>query len=77
MSDASNKEIKGRKEWRGLLIPAVGSAAFFSSMLVNVLKTHRKHGWPKNAFGTTDYILMAIPFAIIALALHEEVNNTD
>jgi len=77
MSDVSHKEIKGRKEWRLLLIPAVGSAAFFSSMLVNIIKTHRKHGWPQNAFGTTDYVLMAIPFAIIALALYEEVNNHD
>ena len=75
MSDASTKEMKGRKEWRTLLIPAVGSAAFFSSMLVNVIKTHRSHGWPKNAFSISDYLLMGIPFIIIGLALHEEVNN--
>ena len=60
-----------RNTWRALLIPAVGSAAFFASTVVNVIKTYRRVGWPKGAFTTTDYVLMSIPFAIMALAFTE------
>ena len=75
MSECSEAEMKARKAWRDLLIPAVGSAAFFASMVVNVLKTNSKYGWPKKAFKPTDYVLMSIPFVILALAIGEEVNG--
>jgi len=77
MVKCSAEEITSRNAWRAMLIPAVGSAAFFASMLVNVLKTHKEHGWPKRAFKKSDYLLMAIPFAIIGLAIGEELNKED
>jgi len=68
-------EEQARMAWRGVLIPAVGSAAFFSSMLTNIFKIHKKHGFPKKAFRHTDYLLMAIPFIIIPLALLDGING--
>jgi hypothetical protein len=65
---------EARNTWRSLLIPAVGSAAFFASTLANIIKTYRKVGWPNGAFTKTDYLLMGIPFAIMALAFSEMVN---
>ena len=65
---------EARNTWRSLLIPAVGSAAFFASTLANVIKTYRRVGWPNGAFTKTDYLLMGIPFAIMALAFSEMVN---
>lgn len=75
MTVCSAEDIKARKAWRGLLVPAVGSAAFFAATLINVINLHKNHGWPKDAFKKTDYVLMAIPFIIIALAIGEEVNG--
>ena len=73
MTEHTAKEEEERKAWRAMLIPAVGSAAFFASMLVNMVKTHKEHGWPKKAFKKSDYLLMIVPFAILGLALHEEI----
>ena len=72
MVKLSAEEITSRKAWRSMLVPAVGSAAFFASMVVNVMRTHKEHGWPKRAFKRTDYVLMTIPFLIVALAITEE-----
>tara|TARA_Y100000310_G_scaffold336414_2_gene420877 strand:+ start:705 stop:962 length:258 start_codon:yes stop_codon:yes gene_type:complete len=68
-------EEQARLAWRGMLIPAVGSAAFFASMLTNIFKTHERYGFPKNAFRHSDYILMAIPFIIVPLALLDGLNG--
>ncbi len=78
MEEATEKEKSSRNAWRAILIPAVGSAAFFSSMVVNIMKTHKQHSWPQKAFKSSDYLLMSIPFLIIAFAIHEEsVNGTE
>ena len=77
MGECSAKEMKARKAWRSILVPAVGSAAFFAATLINVLNIHKNYGWPKNAFKKTDYVLMAIPFIIVALAIGEEINGED
>jgi hypothetical protein len=69
------KETEGRIAWRKLLVPAVGSAAFFASMVVSLIGTYNTHGWPKNAFKTSDYILMSIPLIVIVSAVTEEVNG--
>ena len=58
MSDNDNAivnklENDGRIAWRKLLVPTVGSAAFFASMLVSIINTYANHGWPKNAFKTS------------------------
>ena len=70
-------EDKARNAWRAMLVPAVGSIAFFATLVVNVIRNYKKHGWPSNAFKKSDYILMAIPFAVIGLAVFEEVENGD
>ena len=69
--------MTSRDAWRAILIPAVGSAALSASMVVNILKTHKEHGWPKRAFKKSDYLLMVIPFAIIVLAIGEEIDKTE
>ncbi len=73
--EPTEAEKKNRKAWRDLLVTSVGSAAFLAAAMSNMIKTHKKHGWPKNAFKNTDYILMTVPFLVIALSLHEEVNG--
>ncbi len=80
MADSEKKEPTevektNRKTWRALLVTSVGSAAFLAAAMSNIIKTHQKHGWPKNAFKNTDYVLMTVPFLVLALSLHEEVNG--
>ncbi len=82
MADSEKKEPTeaektNRKAWRNLLVTSVGSAAFLAAAMSNIIKTHKQHGWPKNAFKNTDYILMTVPFLVLALSLHEEVKNGD
>jgi len=71
----SKKDNKDRDAWRKLLIPAVGSGAFFASMLVSIINTYHTHGFPKNAFRITDYLLMSIPIVVMMVALSEEING--
>lgn len=66
-----------RDAWIGVLIPAVGSAAFFGSMMVNVMRTYARYGWPKDAFGLTDRILMGIPIVIVGIALYEGLQKVE
>jgi|TARA_R110002110_G_scaffold81022_3_gene210870 hypothetical protein len=73
--DSTPQEDLGRTAWRGLLVPLVGSAAFFSSSLAGVIRTYQKYGWPKRAFTLSDYFLLSLPFLIIPLTLHETVKN--
>jgi len=77
MVECSAEEMTSRNAWRAILIPAVGSAALSASMIVNILKIHKENGWPKRAFKKSDYLLMAIPFAIIVLAVGEEINKEE
>ncbi len=75
MAEASAQEEASRNAWRGLLVPLVGSAAILSSSLAGVIKNYQKHGWPKNAFKTSDYFLLSLPFLIIPLTIYETVKN--
>jgi hypothetical protein len=61
-----------RKAWRNLLIPAVGSAAFFTSTMLGIIRTKKQHGWPNGSFYISDYLLMGIPFLILGLGFYEE-----
>tara|TARA_B100001939_G_scaffold341842_2_gene352022 strand:+ start:32 stop:382 length:351 start_codon:yes stop_codon:yes gene_type:complete len=70
-AEANQKEDAARDAWVATLIPAVGSAAFFSSMLVNVMRTYSRHGFPTHAFSLTDKMLIAIPVVITGIALYE------
>lgn len=75
-AEAKSVENQGKRDaWRGLLIPAVGSAAFFATTLANVIKTWRKYGFPSASFTLTDKVLMSLPFIIFGLAMHEIVTN--
>ncbi len=74
-AEVDAKQEARRKAWRGMLIPAVGSAAFFTSTLLGIGRTYRQYGWPSDAFGWTDYALMSIPFVILALGLTEEIKE--
>ncbi len=74
----NQKDLIARQAWRNLLIPAVGSAAFFASAVVNIIRTHRKHGFPSGTFQPQDYALLLTPILIVALALSyqsEEAKN--
>jgi hypothetical protein len=68
-NDDEEKELlSARSAWRSLLVPAVGSAAFFASTVIGFIRTYRKYGFPQDAFKPFDYALMSIPFAIIGMA---------
>lgn len=73
----ANDNSTERKAWRSLLIPVVGSAAFFASSVVNILKTYKRYGFPQKAFNSSDYVLLSMPFIIFFLALNEEIENGD
>ena len=76
-ADTQVSEDTARVAWGGVLIPAVGSAAFFSSMMVNVMWTYARYGWPKDAFTFTDRVLMGIPIVIVAIALYEGLQKVE
>lgn len=76
MTDATAQENEGRKAWRNLLVPLVGSAAFFSSSLAGVIRTYSKYGLPNKAFTLSDYFLLSLPFLIVPLTLHETLIQT-
>ena len=77
--DAENsvQEDAARDAWVGVLIPAVGSAAFFGSMMVNVMRTYARYGWPKEAFSATDRLLMGIPVIIVGIAFYEGLQKME
>jgi len=51
-----------RKAWRNLLIPAVGSAAFFTSTMLGIIRTKKQHGWPNGSFYISDYFIFQFLF---------------
>jgi len=71
------QELAHRKAWRNLLIPAVGSAAFFTSTMLGVIRTHKQHGWPNGSFYLSDYLLMGVPFLILSLGFFEEFSGRE
>lgn len=76
MEESADEKVQVRRQaWRSLLIPAVGSAAFFGTTLANAIRTYRKEGWPEGAFSTTDYILMALPVVMFVVAVREGTNG--
>ena len=69
---------QARQAWRSWVIPAVGSAAFFSSMLINGFKNYRTYGFPAHTFTRSDWILLALPVVVVAVALSDiVVSNGD
>jgi|TARA_R110000824_G_scaffold314404_1_gene501262 hypothetical protein len=76
-AQAQVSEDAARDAWVGVLIPAVGSAAFFGSMMVNVMRTYARYGWPKDAFSATDRLLMGIPVLIVGIAFYEGLQKME
>lgn len=68
-ADAANEQA--RQAWRGWVIPAVGSMAFFSSMLINGFKNYRTYGFPTHVFSRSDWVLMALPVVVVVVALSD------
>jgi len=75
---AMNKEVKkadevARQAWRGWVIPAVGSMAFFASMILNGVKNYRTYGFPTHVFNRTDWVLLSLPFIVMGVALSDVI----
>lgn len=62
-----------RQAWRGWVIPAVGSMAFFSSMLINGIKNYQSYGFPTHVFTRVDKLMFALPVVVVVLALSDVV----
>ena len=76
-ADSQISQDAARDAGVGVLIPAVGAAAFFGSMMVNVMRTYARYGWPKDAFTFTDRLLMGIPVVIVGIALYEGLQKVE
>lgn len=82
ISDTVHAEQKskidvGRKAWRGVMLGAVGSLAFFLSTLGNLAKTYRTHGNPIKNLETHDIILFSLPLLVISYFVLEAANDND
>ena len=62
---------QARQAWRGGVIPAVGSMAFFSSMLINGFKNYKNYGFPAHTFTNSDWLLMSLPVVVVVVALSD------
>ena len=66
---AANEQA--RQAWRSWVIPAVGSMAFFSSMLINGFKNYQNYGFPTHTFTRSDWVLLALPVVVVVVALSD------
>ena len=71
--EAANEQA--RQAWRGWVIPAVGSMAFFSSMLINGFKNYKSYGFPAHVFTRSDWLLMSLPAVVVVVALSDIFMN--
>ena len=62
---------QARQAWRGWVIPAVGSMAFFSSMLINGFRNYKTYGFPTHTFTNSDWLLMSLPVVVVVVALSD------
>jgi len=88
MADADKKDIDkdfeaqaearddvARKAWRGTMLAAVGSLAFFLSTVGNVHKTWQSHGNPLKVVEKHDLALFSVPILVIGYFLVETSAN--
>ena len=68
---------QARQAWRSWVIPAVGSMAFFSSMLINGFKNYKNFGFPTHTFTNSDWLLMSLPVVVVVVALSDIFMNGD
>ena len=66
-----------RQAWRSWVIPAVGSMAFFSSMLINGFRNYKSYGFPAHTFTRSDWLLMSLPVVVVVVALSDIFINGD
>tara|TARA_B100000029_G_scaffold408029_1_gene409149 strand:- start:19 stop:306 length:288 start_codon:yes stop_codon:yes gene_type:complete len=66
---------QARQAWRSWVIPAVGSMAFFSSMLINGFKNYKAYGFPAHVFNRSDWVLLALPVVVVGVALSDIFMN--
>ena len=71
--DQANEQA--RQAWRSWVIPAVGSMAFFSSMLINGFKNYKAYGFPAHVFTRSDWVLLALPVVVVGVALSDIFMN--
>ena len=71
--EAKKADEVARQAWRGWVIPAVGSMAFFASMILNGVKNYRTYGFPTHVFNRTDWVLLSLPFIVMGVALSDVV----
>ncbi len=72
---ATQANEQARQAWRGWVIPAVGSMAFFSSMLINGFKNYKNYGFPTHTFTRSDWLLMSLPVVVVVVALSDIFMN--
>jgi len=82
ITDVANAPVaaaneQARQAWRGWVIPAVGSMAFFSSMLINGFKNYKQFGFPTHTFTNSDWLLMSLPVVVVVVALSDIFMNGD
>ena len=70
-SEADAKKAVSRNAWRNTSIAAIGSLAFFASMLMSVTRTWQSHGNPMNSFEKHDYLLVSIPVLVLGYVFYE------
>ena len=68
---AAKADEQARQAWRGWVIPAVGSMAFFSSMLINGFRNYKTYGFPTHTFNRSDWLLMSLPVVVVVVALSD------
>ena len=76
-ADTVQRKEFGRSSWMALLVPAVGTFAVFSSLLLNIVRTYKKHGIPEDTFRNRDLIIIAIPALLIGFATLEAMEILD
>ena len=69
------EDSNARQAWRGWMVPAVGSAAFFASMLLGGFRNYKNYGFPTHVFTKTDWILLALPAVVVIVALSDVFLN--
>jgi len=74
-AQAEAKDEISRKAWRGTMLAAVGSLAFFLSTVGNVHKTYQSHGNPLKVVEKHDIALFSVPILVIGYFLVETSAN--
>ena len=72
---AQKQATAARQAWRGWMVPAVGSAAFFASMLLGGFRNNKNYGFPTQVFTKSDWVLLALQAVVVIVALSDVFIN--